>query len=432
MALDYIDVLSTMNERADKLESDLNEAMRENSKLKVELMEARRALAAERERSSRLERLVPALTAADAIHKAAIRDLQFVRGVQSTEPGEEATTNDQAVEGLKNDLLKRDRELTNAHRALFDLQARFQKLRQAGTNTNSDHTSTRKKGPLRPTEQTLQKRKRHDSQARSESIHLDPQSEPGPSALARYIQAFPKRLYSNLIPEALMRFLTVPSPGVQLPTEAYNRVFTRDAIKKVCSVSSVKSLNFSAQLQAYIYVLKRHLGPWLPERPLSHGIIWALYPGSSNLEKNAAASSSGIHLFVENTVPGPASRSAVRYLYCGRYDLDKMPRSREELGPLEGTEDRTDISRLLPIEWKNLTEQFRATYADEIKMLFHISSQNEMAQEFDAGNRHIPIRMARCIGYDIGMLNKLLEAEGLAPRPVQTTRQPTVIDISDD
>lgn len=90
----------------------------------------------------------------------------------------------------------------------------------------------------------------------------------------------------------------------------------------------------------------------------SHGIIWALFPGSSNAEKNAAGSTTGLHLFVENAVSGAAqARTAVRYLYCGRYNLATIHRSDEETGRTEGTEDQAESSRLLPKEWKNMTEQ---------------------------------------------------------------------------
>ncbi|KAG8842116.1 hypothetical protein FRB96_006234 [Tulasnella sp. 330] len=307
MALDYLDVFSLMNERADRLERYLRETRQENANLQNALNEARRELVAERERSETLERLVPALTAADALQKAAIRDLQFVSRMRSTGPDEEATGHDQNIEGLKSELLKRDRELTN-------------------------------------------------------------------------------------------------------------------------------SLNYSGEMQAYVYVLKRHLCPWLPERPLSHGIVWALFPGTSNAEKNATGSATGLHLFVENAAAGVAqARTAVRYLYCGRYNLVKIRRNDEELGRTEGTEDRTEASRLLPKEWKNLTEQkFRAAYADEIKTLFHISSQNEMAREFEAENTHIPLRLAQCIGYDDALLCKLLKAEAPAARVIHSVPQTAVIDISDD
>ncbi|KAG8871878.1 hypothetical protein FRB98_000435 [Tulasnella sp. 332] len=432
MALDYLDVFSLMNERADRLERYLRETRQENANLQNALNEARRELVAERERSETLERLVPALTTADALQKAAIRDLQFVSRMRSTGPDEEATGHDQNIEGLKSELLKRDRELTNAHRALFDLQAKFRRIRQEGNNTIADQASTRR-GSLRPAEQILQKRKRHDSQTRSESSHVDAHPEPVPSSSVRYIQVVPKRFYSNALPDALKRFLSIPNPDIRLPVEASSRVFSREAIKKVCSLSSVKSLNYSGEMQAYVYVLKRHLCPWLPERPLSHGIVWALFPGTSNAEKNATGSATGLHLFVENAAAGVAqARTAVRYLYCGRYNLVKIRRNDEELGRTEGTEDRTEASRLLPKEWKNLTEQFRAAYADEIKTLFHISSQNEMAREFEAENTHIPLRLAQCIGYDDALLCKLLKAEAPAARVIHSVPQTAVIDISDD
>lgn len=57
------------------------------------------------------------------------------------------------------------------------------------------------------------------------------------------------------------------------------------------------------------------------------------------------------------------------------------------------------------------TSQLRGSYANAIKERFHYSSEKDMAHAFDIGERHVPLRLARCVGFDEDIFQRLVHAD---------------------
>ncbi|KIO27020.1 hypothetical protein M407DRAFT_23711 [Tulasnella calospora MUT 4182] len=210
---------------------------------------------------------------------------------------------------------------------------------------------------------------------------------------------------ANVIPEH--RRITLDLlPVIDLPLrdEGLGQPFSRYDIMSVLGGNSQQATN------AEYFAFRHSSNPWLPKARIGHGYAFVGLPGAKLRDDLIGVDGPLMRpLFVGFQKPDDPTRTG--WYYMGKYEfsvpsLYPQAKLEEDAAVSEADQQQGQQRFLSPVEWESLTENFRSEYTKMASPRYNISP-SQLADDYAAGRKGCPFRLAKCVGFDNEMYQRL-------------------------
>ncbi|KAG8928521.1 hypothetical protein FRC00_001730 [Tulasnella sp. 408] len=206
---------------------------------------------------------------------------------------------------------------------------------------------------------------------------------------------------ANAIPEHRRITLDLlPTLNLPLPDESLGQAFSRPEIMNV--------LGGNSQTQFKSMVTESKANDVLLFR--DHGYAFVGLPGAKLRDDLIGVDGPLVRpLFVGFQKPEDPSRTG--WYYMGKYEfsipsLYPKAKPEEDANVLEAEQQQGQQRFLAPVEWESLTENFRSEYTKMASPRYNISP-SQLADDYAEGRKGCPFRLAKCVGFDNEMYQRL-------------------------
>lgn len=210
---------------------------------------------------------------------------------------------------------------------------------------------------------------------------------------------------ANAIPEHRRIALDLlPTLNLPVPDEGLGKAFSRPEIMNVLGGNSQQATNVE------YFAFRHSSNPWLPKARLDHGYAFVGLPGAKLRDDLIGVDGPLVRpLFVGFQKPEDPSRTG--WYYMGKYEfsipsLNPQAKPEKDADVPEADQQQGQQRFLAPVEWESLTEIFRSEYTRMASPRYNISP-SQLADDYAEGRKGCPFRLAKCVGFDNEMYQRL-------------------------
>ncbi|KAG9047005.1 hypothetical protein FS837_003241 [Tulasnella sp. UAMH 9824] len=319
--------------------------------------------------------------------------------------GERATTAE-----AERDSLKKETDKLKDERAT--LQKKIKELSQTVDRLTGDLEETRRRLESSEAEKEIQRelvkdllqeleRLKRDSLPRSESLNRANHNPGNRSPTKEEVKdeedikfSIPQAplgeisvVEANAIPEHRRITLDLlPTLNLPLPDEILGKAFSRHEIMNVLGGNPQQATN------------------------VGHGYAFVGLPGAKLRDDLIGVDGPLVRpLFIGFQKPEDPSRTG--WYYMGKYEfsipsLCLQAKPEEDANVPEADQQQGQQRFLAPVEWESLTENFRSEYTKMASPRYNISP-SQLADDYAEGRKGCPFRLAKCVGFDNEMYQRL-------------------------